>query len=92
MTFKVTVWNKDQSFGHVRDYRKSVWGNKEYTNCHGMTKVMEGGQRVRPWVIELEGEVPKDTLYKWAVCTLHPHSERSENILVNGKTLGELDG
>ena len=42
MTFKVTIWNKEQSFGYVRDYRKPVWGGRVYYSCHGMNKVLQG--------------------------------------------------
>lgn len=87
MTFKVTIWDKEQSIGMVRDYRKPVWNfaAPSYA-CHGMASMVQNGCRIRPWFIEFEGEVSDEIIYKWAVPALHPHSD-SKNITVNGKEI-----
>jgi hypothetical protein len=85
MTYKVTLWDKHQVTGTVRDYRLPIWGGGSPQNtCHGMSRVMTNGIMGRPWFIELEGDVPESIVYKWALMAIHPKAPR-ENVTVNGE-------
>jgi hypothetical protein len=86
MTFKVTIWNKKETIGLVRDYRKPAWNGDIHRTCHGMGKLPD---KTRPWVIELEGEVPGEVVYNWAFQAMHPHSHHAENLIINGAPFWE---